>query len=142
MDNLVVINRKVRNLILDYALGAAIIALLPLPNIGILKAIALLFLNYRLIRGIRRLWTFQTGGDFLARLGSVFGIAGSVLLALGGWVTMIALSTVVPKAYALASGVAVFGYFWGIGQTLHHYYLSSFSGEQPASLDAEVQDEV
>lgn len=141
MDNLVVVNRKARNLILDYALGAAIVALLPLPNMEILKAIALLYLHYRLMRGVRRLWGEQTGGDFLARLGSAFGMAGSVLLGLGAWVAAIALSALIPKAYALAPGVAVFGYFWAIGQTIHHYYLSGFSGDQQASLVAEVQDE-
>ena len=39
------VNFKVRNLILDYALGAAIVALLPIPKIGLLQAIALVVLN-------------------------------------------------------------------------------------------------
>jgi len=41
MNHLAKVNFKARHLILDYALGAAIVALLPIPNMGIWQAIAL-----------------------------------------------------------------------------------------------------
>lgn len=72
------LNAKVRNLILDYALGAAIVALLLIPGIEWLKAIALVVLNLFLVIGIARLWNFQKGGDLLARIGILFGIAGAI----------------------------------------------------------------
>ncbi len=124
MDRPAKVNFKVRNLILDYALGAAIIALLPIPQIGVLQAIALVILNIFLVRGVARLWHFQKGGDFLARVGILFGIAGSILLGFLVWIFMVALGAVIPMIGALASGAAAFCYFWGIGQTVHHFYVS------------------
>lgn len=144
MDNLVLLNRKIRNLILDYALGASIIALFPLPGHwgwGIGKAIALLVLNYTLIQQIRRVWQGGAKGDFLAMVGSVLGATSAVLLSLAGWGMMMALSLIIPRIYVLADGVAAFIYFWVIGQTVHHFYLSGVGGGQQSSPEEKVQDE-
>lgn len=135
MENLVSLNRQVRNLILDYALGAAILVLLPIPHLMIVKAIALGVLHYRIIRDVGRLWGVQSRSDFLARLGSIFGVAGALFLALVGWVGMVALGALVPHVEALAAGVAAFAYFWGIGQTVHHFYLSGFRGNQSSAIE-------
>jgi hypothetical protein len=56
MDHPVKVNFKARHLILDYALGAAIVALLPIPNIGAWQAIVLLLLNVLLVLEIACLW--------------------------------------------------------------------------------------
>jgi hypothetical protein len=126
MDHPAKINFKVRNLILDYALGAAIVALLPIPKIGLLQAIALVVLNVFLVRGIASLWHFQTGGDLLARVGILFGIAGSILMGFLTWLCLFIVSVWTGAAWlmVLAPGVVAFCYFWGIGQTVHHFYLS------------------
>lgn len=49
MEHPAQVNVKVRDLILDYALGASIVALLPIPHIDVLKAIALIVLDFFLI---------------------------------------------------------------------------------------------
>lgn len=123
MDHPAKVNIKVRNLILDYALGAAIITLLPIPRIGLLQAIALLVLNIFLVRGIARLWNFQKGGDFFAKSGILFGFFGSILLSFLVWLLIVALGVIVPIIGVLAPGVAAFCYFWGIGQTVHYFYV-------------------
>ncbi len=110
------INVQVRNLILDYALGAAIVALLPIPGIEWLKAIALLGLNLFLVIGIARLWHFQRGGDLLARIGILFGIAGAIGVGLLGWLLLVIGDVMVPILGSLAPGMAAFCYFWGFGQ--------------------------
>lgn len=121
------VNVKVRNLILDYALGAAIVALLPIPKIGLLQAIALVVLNVFLIRGIASLWNFQTGSDLLARVGVLFGIAGAILSGFLAWLCVIILAALMGASWllVLAPGVIAFCYFWGIGQTVHYFYLSN-----------------
>jgi hypothetical protein len=141
MDHPAKVNFKARNLILDYALGAAIVALLPIPNIGIWQAIALVLLNILLVIGIARLWQFQKGGDFLARVGVLFGIAGAVLMGLLVWLLTVALGAVVPLVGALAPGMGAFCYFWGMGQAVNHFYVSKFSltTDRPASGE---QDEI
>ena len=118
------LNIKVRNLILDYALGAAIVALMPLPQLNGLKAIALLGLNLFLVRGIARLWNFKRGGDLLARMGILFGITGAIGVRILGWLLLVPLSIVVPVFRSLTPGMAAFCYFWGFGQVVHHFYLS------------------
>lgn len=118
------LNIKVRNLILDYALGAAIVALLPLPQLNGLKAIVLLGLNLFLVIGIARLWNFKKGSDLLARMGILFGIAGAIGVGIVGWLLLILLGVVVPALKSLAPGMAAFCYFWGFGQAVHHFYIS------------------
>ncbi|XGV97884.1 MAG: hypothetical protein ACAF41_02915 [Leptolyngbya sp. BL-A-14] len=124
MEHPAKVNFKVRSLILDYALGAAIVALLPIPNIGGWQAITLFILNVLLVIGIARLWRFQKGGDCLARVGVLFGIAGAIVMGFLVWLLMVAVGVVVPLLGALAPGVVAFCYFWGVGQTVHHFYLS------------------
>jgi hypothetical protein len=118
------LNLKARNLILDYALGAAIVALLPIPNIGVWQVIALVLLNVLLVIGIARLWQFQKGGYLLARIGILFGIAGAILMGFLVWLLMVAVGAVAPLIGALAHGMAVFCYFWGVGQAVNHFYVS------------------
>ncbi len=124
MEHPTQVNFKARNLILDYALGAAIVALLPIPGIEWLKAIALLGLNLFLVIGIARLWRFQKGGDLLARIGILFGIAGAIGVGLLGWLLLVIGGVMVPMLGSLAPGMAAFCYFWGFGQTVHHFYIS------------------
>jgi hypothetical protein len=137
------VNFKVRNLILDYALGAAIVALLPIPKIGLLQAIALVVLNVFLIRGIARLWHFQKGSDLLARVGVLFGIAGAILSGFLAWlcVLMLAVLMSAPWLMVLAPGAIAFCYFWGIGQTVHHFYLSKVPIASESSRSSGVQED-
>lgn len=150
MDDPAKVNFKVRNLILDYALGAAIVALLPISNIVLLQAIALVVLNIFLVRGIASLWRFQKGGDLLARVGIIFGIAGSILIGFVAWLCLLIVSVWITSVWVaglrlmvLAPGVIAFCYFWGIGQTVHYFYLSKVLKASGSSHSSEVQtDEI
>jgi uncharacterized protein (DUF697 family) len=142
MEHPTKVNFKVRNLILDYALGAAIVALLPIPKIGLLKAIVLVVLNVLLVIGIARLWQFRKGGDLLARGGVLFGVAGALLVGFLVWLFMVAVGVIVPMIGALAPGVVAFCYFWGIGQTVHHFYLSKVPTAADRSPSSGEQDEI
>lgn len=131
------VNAKVRNLILDYGLGAAIVALLPLPQVGWLKAIALFGLNLFLVIGIAHLWHFKQGGDLLARIGILFGIAGAIGVGVLGWLLLVVLGVVVPLIGSLAPGMAAFCYFWGFGQAVHHFYISKELRTQTTLLEGQ-----
>lgn len=136
------VNSKARHLILDYALGAAIVALLPIPNIGGWQAIALVLLNVLLVIGIARLWQFQKGGDLLARIGVLFGIAGATLMGFLAWLLTVAVGGAVPLIGTLAPGIGAFCYFWGVGQAINHFYVSKLPltpNRPPASGE---QDEI
>ncbi len=142
MDHPTKVNTDVRNLILDYALGAAIVALLPIPKIGVLQAIVLLVLNVLLVIGIARLWHFQKGGDFLARVGILFGIAGTILMGFLVWLFMVTVGVIVPLIGALAPGTVAFCYFWGTGQTVHHFYVSKVLTASDRSRSSSEQNEI
>lgn len=118
---------KVRNLILDYALGAAIVTLLPLPFplMGVLKLVVLVFLNVKLVRDVGRLWGFPKGIRLFAIIGNVLGFLGAIAIAFLAWGTVVALSAIASLLSVLAPATAVFSYFWSIGQTTNHFYLSS-----------------
>jgi len=133
---------KARNLILDYALGAAIIALLPIPNIGIWQAISLVLLNILLVIGIARLWQFQKGSDLLARIGIVFGIAGAILMGVLVWLLVVAVGAVVPLVGTLAPEMAAFCYLWGVGQAVNHFYVSKLPLPPNRSPASGEQDEI
>ncbi len=137
MEHSTKVNFKARNLILDYALGAAIIALLPLPQVNWLKAIALLGLNLFLVIGIARLWNFKKGGDVLARIGILFGIVGAIGVGILGWLLLVIGGVMVPMLGSLAPGMAAFSYFWGFGQTVHHFYISKAPKMQANSLEGQ-----
>lgn len=141
MDHPAKTNFKARNLILDYALGAAIVALLPIPNIGVLQAIVLVVLNVLLVIGIAHLWQFQKGGDLLARVGILFGIAGAILMGFLVWLLIVAVGVVVPLMGALAPGMVAFCYFWGMGQAVNHFYVSKLS-LTPDRHASDEQDEI
>lgn len=142
MDHPAKVNLKARNLILDYALGAAIVALLPIPNIASLQAIALVLLNVLLVISIARLWQFQQGGDLLARIGILFGIAGAILMGVLVWLLVVAVGAVVPLIGTLAPGIAAFCYFWGVGQAVNHFYVSKLPLTPNRSPASGEQDEI
>ncbi|BAZ37011.1 hypothetical protein NIES4101_29320 [Calothrix sp. NIES-4101] len=143
MDHPAKVNFKVRNLILDYALGAAMIALLPIPKIGLLQAITLVVLNLFLVRDIARLWHFRKGGDLLAKVGILFGIAGSILMGFLTWLCLFIVALLVgePRLMILAPGVVAFSCFWGIGQAVHHFYLSKVPMSSDNSHTSWVQED-
>jgi uncharacterized protein (DUF697 family) len=142
MDHPAKVNFEARNLILDYALGAVIVALLPIPKIGVLQAIALVLLNVLLVIGIARLWQFQKGGDLLARIGVLFGIAGAILMGFLVWLLMVAVGVVVPLIGALAPGMVAFCYFWGVGQAVNHFYVSKLPLTSDRPPESGEQDEI
>ncbi|MBI4783004.1 MAG: hypothetical protein HY785_17030 [Oscillatoriophycideae cyanobacterium NC_groundwater_1537_Pr4_S-0.65um_50_18] len=132
---------KARNLILDYALGATIVTLLPIPNIGGWQAIALVLLNILLVIGIARLWQFHKGGNLLVGIGVLFGIAGAILMGFLVWLLMMAVGVVVPLMGALAPGMFAFCYFWGMGQAVNHFYMSQLPfppGRSPSGEQNEI----
>ncbi|MGG6295606.1 hypothetical protein ACQ4M4_14540 [Leptolyngbya sp. AN02str] len=141
MDHPAKTNFKARNLILDYALGATIIALLPIPNIRVWQAIALVLLNVLLVSNLARLWQSRKRGGLLARIGVLFGIVGAMLMGLLVWVVVV-MGVVVPLIGLLAPGIATFSYFWGMGQAVNHFYVSQSLIISHRSPSSDEHDEI
>ncbi len=117
--------RQVRNLILDYALGLAIVGLIPLPRLLTLKLLVALGLILKMVWDIGRLWHFPKGQDLLAIAGVLFGSLGAAAMAFTAWLTLFGLGVIVPELKGLAFAAALFTLVWGLGQAVSQFYASS-----------------
>lgn len=134
------LNRQTRGVILDFALGAAIVALLPIPYSIFLKIILLPVLMVLLVKRILRLWQGYKP-DVVAKLSLFVGLAGGMLLGVLAWLGGVVLGIAVPWLAGLAPGFAAFAFFWGAGQAINHYYLSGLPGVTEKSYLVDKQNE-
>jgi len=125
-------NRQVRNLILDYALGAAVIGLIPIRGLFLLQVIALFILIIKMRRNIRALWGFPKGHDILAFVGSWFGGLGALGIALMAWLTVLAIGVFLPHFDSLARAAAFATLTWAEGQVTNQFHISSSRMDQIA----------
>lgn len=126
------LNHRARGLIFDYALGAALVALLPIPYSFIAKIILLPVLLGLMVRGILRLWQGYTP-DVVAKLSLLVGLTGAVLLSFAAGVLGVTLGIRVPWLAGLAPGFAFFALFWAVGQAVNHCYLSALPPTSPTT---------
>jgi hypothetical protein len=116
--------RRVRNLILDYALGISILGLIPIPRLFTLKLLVAFGLILKMIWDIGRLWHFRKGQDLLAIAGVLFGVLGALAMAFTAWLTFFGLGVFAPYLKGLAFAAALFTLPWGIGQSVNQFYAS------------------
>lgn len=121
-------HRKIRNLVLDYAMGAAIIGLNPFRGILTLVLVVVGVLIFKMIWDIGSKWGYTKGQDFLAITGNIFGFLGAFALALMAWVTMFCLGLYVPLFSGFAISAAFFTLTWTLGQVTNQFYASGCQG--------------
>lgn len=119
---------RVRNLILDYALGTSILGLIPIPRLFTLKLLLALGLIAKMIWDIGKLWHFRKGQDLLAIAGVFFGNLGALAMAFTAWLTFVGLGVFVPYLKGLALAAALFTLPWAMGQAVNQFYAS---GNEP-----------
>lgn len=115
---------RVRDLILDYALGISILGLIPIPRIFTLKLIIALGLILKMIWDIGKQWRWRKGQDFLAIAGVFFGALGALAMAFTAWLTFVGVGVFVPYLKGLAIAAAFFTLPWAIGQAVNQFYAS------------------
>ena len=118
--------RRIRGVILDYALGIAILGFNPwegfLSWTLLIATIAIL----KMLRDLANLWGFARGQDLLAIVGTFLGAISTIWLSLMVWGTIFVMSIYlpIPRGFALASGL--FTLTWGLGQATNQYYASGW----------------
>lgn len=123
--------RKIRGMILDYALGNAILGLIPIPRLYTLKFLIAVIFIIKMIRNIAAKRGFPKGQDVLAIAGYIFGWLGAFAMTLMAWLTMIAIGVYVPYVNGFALAAALFTLTWVVGQATNHFYLfQSFMGDR------------
>ena len=120
------IGQQVRNSIFDYALGAAILGLIPIYGRWIpeLRLILLTVLNFKMIWNIGRFWGNHRGQGALAIASSLLAIIGSFALAVLAWLIVFAIGLFIPLVDSLARAIAYGVLTWNIGQAVSRYYYS------------------
>ncbi|MEB3355136.1 MAG: DUF533 domain-containing protein [Synechococcales bacterium] len=124
MRRLIDHSRQVRSLVLDYALGAALIGLVPIPQLLALKLLGVAVLIFKMLRDIGSRWGFPKGADGFALIGSVFGFIGAWAIAFMAWLTVLGLGLIYPSIRALSLAAALSAFTWSVGQVTNHYYMS------------------
>lgn len=127
-------NRRARDLILDYALGAAVIGLIPIsiPGFWLMQILALIILLVKMRRDIAALWGFPKGHGFLAFAGSWFGSLGALSISLMAGLTLLGIGAFMPLVEGLALAAAFATLTWAMGQVTNQFHFSSGRMDQIA----------
>lgn len=131
---IVKIARKVRNSVLDYALGAAILGLIPIYGAWIpeIRLTLLAILNIKMVINISAFWGYHKGQGNLAIFACIIGIIGSFILSIVTWAIVFAIGLFIPLIDSLARAIAYGVLTWNIGHAVSRYYCS------PQTLDTEA----
>lgn len=116
--------RRVRNLILDYALGVSLLGLIPITGLLTFKLVIAAAIQVKMMWDVGSLWQFPKGQDILAVLGNFFGALGAVALAMMAWFTFFGIGLFVPYLGSFAIAAALFTFTWMIGQATHQFYAN------------------
>lgn len=117
-------HQKIRNLILDYAVGAALIGLNPIRGTLTLTLLVVGILILKMIRDIGYSWRYTKGQDPLAIAGNLFGFLGAFALAFMAWVTLFCVGLFMPLFSGFAICAALFTLTWTLGQVTNQFYAS------------------
>lgn len=123
-------HRQIRNLILDYAMGAALIGLNPIRGTLTLTLLVVGILILKMIRDIGYSWRYTKGQDPLAIAGNLFGFLGAFALAFMAWVTIFCFGLFMPLFSGFAICVALFTLTWTLGQVTNQFYANSGKGRR------------
>ena len=117
---------EIRRMIFDYAMGAAIVGLVPLNGGGTLeiKLVIVLALILKMTWDISRRWGQPRGQGTLVTVGSAFGIIWAGIAGLLVWGIMIGLGVLVPYADAFAKAAGFATATWLVGQAVNQFYAS------------------
>ena len=116
--------KEVRDLILDYAIGIAILGFNPFPGINLVTNTIACGLILKMMGDIGAKWGYPKGQDALAILGLIFGDFGAFFAALTSWATISFVGLYVPVIGELAAASFLFTLTWAIGQATNQFYLS------------------
>ena len=120
------IGQRVRNSIFDYALGAAILGLIPVYGRWIpeIRVALLALLNLKMIVNIGGFWGYHKGQGSLAIIGCVLAIIGAFALGILSWLVVFIAGLFIPFLDSLARAVGYSIFTWNVGKAVSQYYYS------------------
>lgn len=126
MASLIRRERDVRGTIFNYALGAAIVGLIPIRGGGSLeiKLLLVLVLILKMMWDIRALWGKPSGQDIIAIIGNLLGGIAAVVGGFLAWGTVVGIGVLIPYVGALAKAAGFATATWIAGQSTNQFYTS------------------
>ena len=120
------IGQRVRSSIFDYALGAAILGLIPVYGRWIpeIRLTLLALLNLKMIVDIGGFWGYHRGQGSLAIIGCILAIIGSFALGILSWLAVFIAGLFIPYLDSLARAVGYAIFTWNVGKAVSQYYYS------------------
>ena len=131
--------KEIRDLILDYAIGVAILGFNPFPGINLVTNTIACGLILKMIRDIGAKWGYPKGQDAIAIIGSIFGGFGAFFAALTSWATISFVGLYIPVIGELAATSFLFTLTFAIGQATNRFYLSGRQLDAAALKQAFLQ---
>ena len=128
------IERKVRSMIIDYALVALILGVIPVYGswIPTVRVSCLIFINVRMVLAVGRFWGHHKGHFVMTNITLILAILRSFCLAILIWAVIVIVGLFIPFADSLARAIAYGFLTMSIGNSLSHYYY------RPGILDGEA----
>ncbi len=136
--NIVDLNQEIRKLIIDYAIGAAILGLNPMPGSLTVTLLATSVLLLKMMRDIGTKWGYPKGQDVLAIGGNLLGGLGSFWVGFMAWISMYVAGLFVPFVGGFAVASSLFVLTWRVGQATHLYYASGSQKSQLSNLKSKI----
>ncbi|ACB52111.1 hypothetical protein cce_2763 [Crocosphaera subtropica ATCC 51142] len=130
--------KESRNLVLDYALGASLLGLIPITSLLSLKFLVTIILIIKMCWDIGRKWKFARGQDILAIIGYCFGWLGAFAMAFMAWLTLLGIGLFIPYISSFKLASALFTLTWMVGQSTNQYYASGHGKSKKRKSGHEV----
>jgi hypothetical protein len=131
--------RAIQSMVIDYALGAAIIGLNPFQNLLILTLCIAGALTLKMMWDIMRKWSFPRRYSVISIAGFLFNLLGALAMGFMAWLTLIIIGTFFPVMNRFAVSAALMTFTWIIGSVTNQFFLNGClnleadaeHGEQP-----------
>ncbi|MGV2831382.1 hypothetical protein [Myxosarcina sp. GI1(2024)] len=131
--------KEIRDLILDYAIGIAILGFNPFPGVNLITNTIACGLIIKMIRDIGAKWGYPQGQDAIAIIGSIFGSFGAFVAALASWTAVSFVGFYLPVIGEFAAATFLFTLTWALGQAANQFYLSGRQLDAAALKQAFLQ---
>lgn len=122
--------RVIQGMIVDYAIGLAILGLNPFENLLTPTLILAAAILLKMVWDIAKRWYFPRSTNLIALGGGAINVVGALAMALMAWLTMIFLGSFVPLIDRFALSAAFMTGTWTLGAAANQFFLNAFLNQQ------------
>ena len=116
----------VQDMVMDYALGTAIVGLNPFPQLFTPVFLATVAIIGKMLWDIGRKWRFAWRGNPLVLANTALDVIGAFTIAFLAWLTLIIIGTFWPLFTPCALAAAFMTFTLSIGRTANQFGLNGY----------------